>query len=130
MLNWINKPRIFHDLTPVADRMSENMQRIFLQNAVLGLDALVQQVQINSYLQNTTHGIALTFAQYRSLLINAATGYDKQSDKLSSNGKPRRPVFNSETLFDYDSSIDNVIYDDGTPDFEYDMDTSPTELVL
>ena len=112
----------------MADRMSENMQRILLQNAVLGLDAL-RQVQINSDLQNTTHGIALTFAQYRSLLINAATGYDKQSDKPSSNGKPRRSVFNSETLFDYSSSIDDVIYDDGTPELNYDVDTSPTKLL-
>ena len=67
VLNWINKLHMFHELTPVADRMSENMQRILLQNTVLGLDAL-QQVQIVSDLQNTTHVIALIFAQYRSVL--------------------------------------------------------------
>lgn len=76
--NWINMLRLFHDLTPVADCMPEDMQRILLQDAVLGLDAL-QQVQINSDLHNTTHRIALTFAQYRYLLIDAATGYNKQS---------------------------------------------------
>ena len=62
VLNWIDKLRMFHELTPVADRMSEKLQHILLQNAILGLDAL-RQVQINSDLQNITHGIALTFAQ-------------------------------------------------------------------
>ena len=71
ILNWMNKLRIFHELTPFADRLSEQTQRILLQNTVLGLDAL-RQVQINSDLQNTTG--ALTFAQYRSLLINVVTG--------------------------------------------------------
>ena len=63
VLNWIDKLRMLHKLTAMADRTLKTMQRILLHNAVLGLDALLRQVQINSDLQNTTHGIASTFAQ-------------------------------------------------------------------
>jgi hypothetical protein len=105
LLNWIDKLRIYYELTPVADRLSENTQRTLLQNAVIGLNAL-QQVQINSDLQKATHGAALTFAQYRTLLLNSATGYDKRSDKPNSNGKPGCSVFNLETLFeDHDKTF-------------------------
>ncbi len=118
VLNWIDNLRLYHELTPVADRLSENTQRTLLQNAVIGLNAL-RQVQINSDLQKATHGKALTFAQYRTLLLNSATGYDKRSDKPNSNGKPRRSVFNSETLFeDHDETLES----------DYDVDTTADEL--
>ena len=128
MLNWIDKLRLFHDLTPVADRLSENTQRTLLQNAVIGLNVL-RQVQINSDLQQATHGTVLTFAKYRTLLLNSATGYDKRSDKPNSNGKPPRSVFNSETLFgDHDSLHDDAIHEDATFEFDYDVDTMPAAL--
>ena len=128
MLNWIEKLCFFHELTPVADRLSEHTQRILLQNAVIGLNAL-RQVQINSDLQKATHGTILTFAQYRTLLINSATGYDKRSDKPNSNGKPRRSVFNLETLFgNHDCLNDDVIYEDDAFESDYDVDTTPAEL--
>jgi hypothetical protein len=119
VLNWIDKLRLYHELIPVTDRLSENTQRTLLQNAVIGLDAL-RQVQINSDLQKATHGTALTFAQYRTLLINSATGYDKRSDKPNPNGKPRRSVFNSEIYFDD--------HDETLLEFDYDVDTSTVEL--
>jgi hypothetical protein len=50
VLNWIDELRLFHKLTPMVDRLSENTQRTLLQNAVIGLNAL-RQVQINSDLQ-------------------------------------------------------------------------------
>jgi hypothetical protein len=61
----------------------------------------------------------LTFAQYRTLLINSATSYEKRSDKPNYNGKPCRSVFNSETLFgDHDETLE----------LDYDMDTTADEL--
>ena len=54
MLNWIDKLRLHHEVTPAADRLSENTQRALLQNAVIGLNAL-REVQINSDLQQATH---------------------------------------------------------------------------
>ena len=118
VLNWIDKLRLYHELIPVTDRLPENTQRTLLQNAVVGLDVL-RQVQISSDLQKATHGTALTFAQYRTLLINSATGYDKRSDKPNSNGKPRRSVFSSETLFgDHEEAVH----------FDYDVDTSTVDL--
>ncbi len=40
ILNWIDKLRLYHELTPVVDRLSENTQRTLLQNVVIGLNAL------------------------------------------------------------------------------------------
>jgi hypothetical protein len=119
VLNWIDKLPLYHELTPVADRLSENTQRTLLHNAVIGLNAL-RQVQINSNLQQATHdGTALTFAQYRTLLIKLATGYDKRIDKPNSNGKPPRSVFNSETLFgDHEETLE----------FDYEVDTTADKL--
>jgi hypothetical protein len=42
ILNWIDKLGLYHELIPVADRLSENTQRTLLQNAVIGLNALHQ----------------------------------------------------------------------------------------
>jgi hypothetical protein len=128
ILNWIDKLCLFYELTPVADRLSENTQQTLLQNAVIGLNAL-RQVQINSDLQKATHGTVLTFAQYHSLLINAATDYDKRSDKPNPTGKPRCSVYQSETLFGDNTDIDNdVILEDESFEFDYDVDTTPAEL--
>jgi hypothetical protein len=128
VLNWIDKLRLFHELTPIADRLSENTQGTLLQNAVIGLNVL-RQVQINSDLQKAMHGTGLTFAQYCSLLINSATGYDKRSDKPTPTGKPRRSVFQSETLFGDNTDIDeDVIIEDESFNFEHDVDPMPAEL--
>jgi hypothetical protein len=126
MLHWIDKLRLFHELTPILTdhhRLSENTQGTLLQNAVQGLDIL-GQVQINSDLQKVAMGI-LTFAQYCTLLLNTATGYDNPQAKSTSNGKPRRSVFNSEILFD---DHDDVICDDDTTEFDYGIDTLPAKL--
>jgi hypothetical protein len=86
---------------------------------------VLRQVQIQSDLQKTMSGTVLTFAQYTTILPNTATGYDKSTNKPASNGKSRRSVFNSETLFGHD----DVICDDDMAEFDWDhVDTSPTEL--
>jgi hypothetical protein len=114
-------------MVAVNDHLSENTQRLLLQNAVHGLEVL-RQVQIQSELLNATGGIALTFDQYKSLLTNAATGHDKQQEKSSTNGKSRCSVFSTETHFnEYDAHDD--VYDDRTPDFDYDVDTMPDKLL-
>ena len=72
----------------------------------------------------------LTFAQYRSLLLSAATGYDKQSNKHHSSGKPGRTAFSSETIFaDQYALTDNVFYDADALDITYNVNTSPVELL-
>ena len=99
-----------------------------LQNAVLGLNEL-SAVQTRCDLQQATHGTTLTFEQYRTLLINAATGYDKQI-KPNSNGKPRRSVFSSETSFgDRTDLNDDVIFKAETSDFLCDVDSMPDEML-
>jgi hypothetical protein len=128
LLNWVDKLRLFHELTPVPDRLSESVQRTLLQNAVIGLDVL-RQVQISSELQKATTGTVITFAQYKSLLINAATGYDKQSGKSNQNGKPRRSAFSSEIIFGDESGLeDGILYEDVASEFCYDVDTMPGEI--
>jgi hypothetical protein len=95
VLNWIDKLRLHHEVTPLSDRLPETTQRILLQNSVIGMIAL-QEVQTRADLMKATNGSVLTFTQYHTLLINAATSYDKRTDtKSSSNGRPRRSVFNS-----------------------------------
>jgi hypothetical protein len=124
VLNWVDKLRLFHDLTPAADRLSESVQRTLLQNAVLSLNVL-QQVQTNADLQQATQGVALTFTQYCGLLINSATGYNKRSDAkpTNSNGGSRRLVFSSETIYGNDGA-----YEDETSDLKYGVDTSADEI--
>ena len=129
VLNWIEQLRQYQDTVPLVDRLSDTVQPTMLQNAVQGLDTL-QQVQISSDLQQTTHGTVLTFAQYRSLLLSAATGYDKQSNKHHSSGKPGRTAFSSETIFaDQYALTDNVFYDADALDITYNVNTSPVELL-
>jgi hypothetical protein len=129
VLNWIEQLRQYQDTVPLTDRLSETVQRTMLQNAVRNLEAL-HHVQITSDLQQTTHGTVLTFAQYRSLLINAATGYDKRNTKQHSGGKPGRTAFSSEIIFDDQYALtDDVFYDADAPDTTYDVDTSPIELL-
>jgi hypothetical protein len=128
LLNWIDKLRLFHELTPVPDRPSESVQRTLLQNAVLGLD-MPRQVQISSELQKATTGTVITFAQCKSLLINAAAGYDKQSGKSNPNGKSRRSAFSSEIISGDKSGFeDDTLYEDVTSEFCYDVDTMPGEI--
>ena len=98
VLNWIEQLRQYQDTVPLADRLSDTVQRTMLQDAVRGLDTL-QQIQIGSDLQQTTHGTVLTYAQYRLLLLNAATGYNKRSNKSHLGAKPGRMAFSSETIF-------------------------------
>jgi hypothetical protein len=119
VLNWVDKLHLFHNLTPAADRLSESVQHTLLQNVVLGLNAL-QQVQTNADSQQATKGVALTFTQYRGLLINAATGYDKRSNAKLTNsiGKSRCLVFSLETMYGDDGA-----YEDETSDLEYNVDT-------
>ena len=125
VLHWIEQLRLYQDTVPLTDRLSDTVQRTMLQNAVRGLDTL-GNVQTSSDLQQTTHGTTLTFAQYKSLLINAATGYDKRSNKPHSGGKPRRAAFSSETNFgDSYDLIDGICDDVDT----YDVDTTPIELL-
>ena len=89
----------------------------------------LRAVQIQSDLQKTTNGTTLTFKQYRTLLINAATGCDKRSATTHSKGKFRRSVFSSEVSFDNQNDLSDVIYDDEPPNFLCDVDTMPSELL-
>jgi hypothetical protein len=110
----------------VADRLSETTQPALLQNSVIGLEAL-QEVQTSADLMKAANGTVLTCTQCRILLLNSATSYDKRNgDKPSSDGRPRRSVFNSETVFgNHGGPHDDVINEDETSPFDYDVDTSP-----
>jgi hypothetical protein len=78
-----------------------------------------------SYARNRTdfRSVSFTIDQF------SYTGYDKHSDKPNPTGKPRRSVFQSETLFGDNTDIDDdVILEDESFEFEYDVDTMPAEL--
>jgi hypothetical protein len=122
VLSWVDKLRMYHDLVPT--RMPDDLQLSLLQNAVIGLNAL-QQVQLNADLQKTMHGTVLTFAQYFSLLLNTATGYDQRRDKPNTTGRSRRALFNSEMYFPYDDGQHDDDADEGD---DFNVDTTTTQL--
>jgi hypothetical protein len=128
VLNWIDKLRLHHEVTPSPDRLPETTQRVLLQNSVIGVIAS-QEVQTSADLMKATNGSVLTFTQCRTLLINAATSYDKRTDaKSSSDGRPRRSDFTSETDFGLqDGPHEDVVSKDDTCTLDYDVDASPAE---
>ena len=131
VMNWIEQLRQYQaTVIPITDRLQDTVQRTMLQNAVRGLDIL-QQVQTSMDLQHTTHGTVLTFAQYRSLLVNVATGHDMRNPaKPHSGGRPRRTAFRAETNFGDGLNDDQGDFDYiDAPDDTYDVDTSPVELL-
>ena len=77
-----------HDAMPLTDCMPENMQRILLQNAVLGLDPL-RNVQITLELQSTTSGITFSRVRYNQNAKNLATYKPTNSHvEIANNRRP------------------------------------------
>jgi hypothetical protein len=124
-LPLLKLPTALGEMNTTSNRLPDHTQSILLQNAVKGLDAL-RQVQLQSDLQQTSLGIALTFVQYCTLLINSATGYDNRSATSNSAGKSRRSVNNSEIYFEAYVDLDDDVADEA--DLGYDVDTTPAEL--
>ena len=83
ILHWQNQVRLYEHQVPITDHFSDGQKRIMLENAVAPIDEL-RQVKNNADLEKTRTGTTLTYSQYTSLLLSAATAYDDQyKPKLS-----------------------------------------------
>jgi hypothetical protein len=94
--HWSNQVRLYERQVPLHDHFSDGQKRIMLENAVAPLTEL-RQVKINADLEKTKNGKNLTYEEYLSLLLSAATNYDIQFTSK----KPKRQVF-THSFHDHD----------------------------
>ena len=137
ILHWCDKVRVYESLVPLSDHFTGNVKLIMLQNAVAGISEL-NQVKVQSF-HDEVHGKGrLSYDEYKSLLLSAATTYDAK--RGLSKGRAARTVNESEimadTIVEYDSSNSlsyNVnIHDLSTndDDITYDIDTDFSSLQI
>ena len=75
VLHWCDRVCTYEELVDPADHFTGNVKLIMLQNAVSGVPAL-HQVKTQSAHDIAHGGKALTFEQYKTLLLSAASAYD------------------------------------------------------
>jgi hypothetical protein len=113
--HWENQVRIYERLVPLTDHLSDGQKRTLLENAVQAIGAL-NQVKVSADLEKVKTGKDLTFDEYMSLLLAAATTHDS-TGKVSA----RRKVYLHE--FQDSDEFDNR-YDDADSDFDIDTPVS------
>ena len=117
--HWNNQIRLYERQVPFIDHFSDGQKRVMLENAVAPITEL-RQVKNNADLEKTKNGRALTYEEYCSLLLSAATTYDIQF----ASRKQKRQVFNHHIIdYDQDPSIH------GDQDDYYDID-APISVIL
>jgi hypothetical protein len=99
IINWQNQVRLYERQVPASDHFSDGQKRTMLENAVAPIDEL-RQVKNNADLEKTRTGKPLTYSQYTSLLLSAASAYDEQYKPKLSN----RQVLLHEFHDDYDAA--------------------------
>ena len=70
--HWSNQVRLYERQVPLHDHFSDGQKRIMLENAVTPIAELCQ-IKINDDLEKTKNGRNLTYEEYLSLLLSAAT---------------------------------------------------------
>ena len=89
ILHWCDRVRTYEDLVATTDHFTHNLKMTMLQNAVSGIGEL-DQVKVQSA-HDIAHGKPpLTYAQYQTLLLSAASTYDAR--KSLSRPRPQRAV--------------------------------------
>jgi hypothetical protein len=78
IINWQNQVRLYEKHVPPSDHFSDGQKRIMLQNSVNGIDEL-RQVKNTADHMGTTTGSTLSYDEYITLLLSAASAYDDQS---------------------------------------------------
>ena len=115
IINWQNQVRLYEKHVPPSDHFSDGQKRIMLQNAVNGIMEL-RQVKNTADQMGTTSGSTLTYDEYTTLLLSAATAYDDQFTAK----KAKRHVMM------HDIQSDDIGIDDGTcypdEDASFDID--------
>ena len=116
--HWNNQVRLYERQVPLTDHFSDGQKRTMLENAVAPI-AELRQVKNNADLEKTKTGRRLTYEEYLSLLLSAATTYDIQF----ASKKQKRQVF-THSIIDHDEASYSVEEDD-----YYDID-APVSVIL
>ena len=114
IINWQNQVRLYEKHVPPSDHFSDGQKRIMLQNAVNGIDEL-RQVKNTADHMGATTGSTLSYDEYITLLLSAASAYDDQF-KVK---KGKRHVLFHDIQDDYATPDDDAAFD---PDANFDID--------
>jgi hypothetical protein len=106
IVHWQNQVHLYEKHVPSTDHFSVGQKRIMLQVAVHGINKL-QQVKNTAGLMGAASGTTLTYNEYTSLLMAAASAYDEQIKAK----KAKRHVMVHE-LYDEDPCVDDVEHPD------------------
>lgn len=96
IIHWQNQVRLYERQVPSSDHFSDGQKRIMLENAVAPIQEL-RQVKSNADLEKTKTGRALTYDEYSSLLLAAASAYD---DQFKQRREKRQVLFHNMESFD------------------------------
>jgi hypothetical protein len=115
ILNWQNKLRLYNELKPITEKLSEVLQLTLIKNAVKGLQTF-QTVQENEDNSFTRTGINLDYEQYSQLLLSAAENYDIQISPKKGQKSSTRGIYSTSITEDHgtdeeldiDSTIDMI----------------------
>jgi hypothetical protein len=114
ILHWQNQVRLYERQVPLSDHFSDGQKRTMLENAVAPIEEL-RQVKNNADMEKTKTGVVLSYENYASLLLSAATSYDNQH-KTSRHSK--RQVY----LHDFYDDLDMNQDEDEEYNNDYDID--------
>jgi len=116
ILHWCDKVRTYEELVDQADHFTGNIKMIMLQNTVAGV-AELHQVKTQSA-HDVAHGKQpLSFDQYKTLLLSAASTYDSKRGLTRS--KNNRTVHYAEVEDDTYPESDMGILHDIDTDFAH-----------
>ena len=114
ILHWQNQLRQLDDMTAVEDQFSKAVRLMLLENAVNAVEDL-RQVKVTAQLDETKGGSKLTYENYVSLLLAAATQYDS-SISAQKAGRANRQVAFHDFLIEPEPDPDEGIDIDLPPD--------------
>ncbi|EEC42564.1 predicted protein [Phaeodactylum tricornutum CCAP 1055/1] len=117
ILHWKNHLRIYNDTVPVTEKLPPQLCLSLLESSVRDVSEL-RQVNTTANLDLAKGGSPINYENYLSLLLAAATLYDKGNNFSNSRSpKSKRSAFVTETTFPDDEYGVN-----------YDIDLSPSIL--
>jgi hypothetical protein len=114
VINWQNQVRLYRKHGSSTDHFSDGQKCVMLQNAVNGIDKL-RQVKNTADHMATTSGTTLTYNEYVTPLLSAASAYDDQFKPKQS----KRHVLLHDIQDIYNDHDFEVIFD---PDSTFDID--------
>jgi Reverse transcriptase (RNA-dependent DNA polymerase) len=117
ILNWLNQVRLYERQVPLTDHFSDGQKRVMLENAVHDISEL-RQVKNNADLEKTKTGQVLSFDQYTSLLLSAASALDTQYTTK----RVKHQVFQHELFNNVDDEVPGDSYD------SFDIETPVSTL--